>query len=88
MKGRKELPFMAKMPEPYVFDIYQINKELTENSAVIEGIKDYIAKKCDLKAADEHALSGTPQKAVQLAGDLGDHPDTVSYTHLTLPTKA
>jgi len=78
MKNRKELPFMAKMPEPYTFDIHQINKELIENSAVIEGIKDYIAKKCDPKAADEHALSGTPQKAVQLAADLGDHPDTYS----------
>ena len=58
------------MPEPYVFDIERINKELKENSKVIEGIKDYIANKCDVTADTEHSLSGTPSKAVQLAGEL------------------
>ncbi|SVE13317.1 uncharacterized protein METZ01_LOCUS466171, partial [marine metagenome] len=41
------MPFVAKMPEPYIFDIDQINKIIEENNDSIEDIKDYIAKKCD-----------------------------------------
>ena len=77
-KGRKILPYIAEMPKPYVFDIERINKELKENSKVIEGIKDYIANKCDVTADTEHSLSGTPSKAVQLAGELGEHPANYS----------
>ena len=64
------LPYIAEMPKPYVFDIERINKELKENSKVIEGIKDYIANKCDTAADTEHSLSGTPTKAV--------HPENYS----------
>ena len=77
-KGRKMLPYIAEMPKPYVFDIERINKELKENSKVIEGIKDYIANKCDTAADTEHSLSGTPTKAVQLVGELGEHPENYS----------
>ena len=77
-KGRKQLPYLMKMPDPYCFDIKQINKELRENEKVITGIKDYIANKCDVTADIEHSLSGTPTKAVQLAGELGEHPNNYS----------
>ena len=39
------------------FDIGKINKELTKNSKVIEGIKDYISHKCDATADTEHSVT-------------------------------
>ena len=91
LRGRKELPFLAKMPEPYIFDIAQINKEVEENSSIMEGLKDYIAKKVDKIPDAEY--TGRPIKVYQQttdglktsiagtagpAGDLGDHQE--SYT--------
>ena len=82
---------MSKMPEPYTFDIDQINKELEENSSIMEGLKDYIAKKVD-KIPDADYI-GRPIKVYRQtidglkesiagtagpAGDLGDHQE--SYT--------
>ena len=39
-RSRKVLPFIVKMPKPYVFDIDKINKELKENEKVRQGIED------------------------------------------------
>ena len=75
-KGRKILPYIVEMPQPYVFDIGRINKELTKNSKVIEGIKDYISHKCDVTADTEHSLSGTQSRV--LAGELGEHQENYS----------
>ena len=39
-RSRKVLPFIVKMPEPYVFDIERINEELKKSEKVRQGIED------------------------------------------------